>query len=67
MITIYFSEGITHQPYNIPTGCIEEHRERQFAINLMQCIALEFVELMMSPVQLVVFYAILLWPEIIFK
>lgn len=66
MIAIYSTKRTTYQPYNIPTQDIEDCRERQFVFNLMLWFILELIDLFRSPIQLVVFYALMLWPVILY-
>lgn len=62
MITIYSSEGIEYQPCETIGRAIEDCRELQLAINFVRWLALELVGLLRSPIQLAVFYAVMVWP-----
>jgi hypothetical protein len=63
MITIYTTnEDTIHQPYGLPSKNIKDCRECEFAIDCMRLLGLGVVYLFVSPVQLMVFYALMLWP-----
>jgi hypothetical protein len=55
-------DGVTHQPYKVPTEDIEDARERQLMVNLARWFIFEVMGLLRSPFQLAIFYSIILWP-----
>lgn len=65
MITIYSAKRTTSQPYNIPTQDIEDCHGRQFMANLMRWFVLELIDLFRNPIQLMVFYSVMLWPVVL--
>ena len=65
MITIYSTERTTCQPYDIPTQDIQDCRDRQFVVNLMRWFSLELFGLFRNPIQLMVFYSLMLWPVVL--
>lgn len=62
MITIYSIEGIEYLPRKIIGRPLEDCREWQLAINFVRWLALELADLTRSPIQLAVFYAVMVWP-----
>jgi hypothetical protein len=63
MFTIYTTESSpTPQPYGMPSKNIKDCREREFAIDSIRLLGLGVVYLFVSPVQLMVFYALIFWP-----
>lgn len=62
MITIYSIEGVEYLPRKIIGCAIEDGRERQLAINFVRWLALELADLFRNPIQLAVFYAVMVWP-----
>jgi hypothetical protein len=62
MFTIYTTEDTTHQLYETPTKDIKDCREGEFVIDCIRLLGLGLVYLFVSPVQLMVFYALIFWP-----
>ena len=65
MITIYSAKGITYQPYNIPTQDIEDSRERQFMVNVVQWFISEVLGILKRPVRFLSFF-LPFWPGILY-
>lgn len=66
MITIYSSEGEEYQPYKTIGREHEDCRERHMGINLMQWYVLEVLDSLRPIIQISAFYALVLWPVILY-